>query len=46
MDADINVIISVVALAALMFSPVVAILLVPTAEKHYRPPNAGDTSQN
>lgn len=32
-DADINTIISVLGLAALMFSPLVALLVVPTAEK-------------
>lgn len=31
-DADINTIISVLLLAGLMFSPVIAILLIPTAD--------------
>ncbi|SMY12644.1 hypothetical protein [Brevibacterium jeotgali] len=32
-DADISTIISVLGLAALMFSPMLALLVVPTAEK-------------
>lgn len=34
-DADINIIISVLLLAALMFSPMVALLVIPTAEKSH-----------
>ena len=34
-DADINTIISLLGLAALMFSPLIALLVVPTADKSH-----------
>ncbi|MGO1399473.1 MAG: hypothetical protein ACTHVY_09025 [Brevibacterium yomogidense] len=35
-DADINTIISVLGLAALMFSPLIALLVLPTADRSHR----------
>ncbi|HLR45105.1 MAG TPA: hypothetical protein VK065_07970 [Brevibacterium sp.] len=35
-DADINTIISVLGLAALMFSPLVAMIVVPTADRSHK----------
>ena len=43
MDTSIDVIISVLGLTALMFAPVIAILLLPTAEGSY-PRNRHDGS--